>query len=77
VIEGHIKRVMAQVLDIPAESIDDNTSPDTVENWDSLRHMNLVMALEEAFQITFTEGQLVEMLSYPLILETVREVKEA
>ena len=74
-LETRIKQVMSQVLGIPAETIGENTSPDTVENWDSLRHMNLIMALEEAFDLSFTEEQMVEMLNYPLILETIKEVK--
>ena len=40
---------------------------DIVEKWDSLNHLNLVLALEEAFDISFTEEQTIEILNYPLI----------
>jgi len=48
-------------------AIGDDASPDTIENWDSLRHMNLVLALEEEFGIELTDDQTVEIMSYPLI----------
>ena len=41
--------------------------------WDSLRHMNLVLALEEAFGIAFTPEQTVEILNFPLIKEVLKE----
>ena len=62
-----LQRVMADVLKIEASEIGDDTSVDTVEEWDSLRHLNLVLALEQEFDISFTEEQTVEILNFPLI----------
>lgn len=45
---------MAAILGIPAGSIDDDTSTDTVEGWDSITHLNLVIALEETFSVSFS-----------------------
>jgi acyl carrier protein len=58
---------MAKVFSVPPETITVDASPDTVENWDSLRHMNLVLALEQEFAVEFTDDQVVEILSYQLI----------
>ena len=74
-METEIKEIMARILDIPAAQINEETSPETVESWDSLRHMNLIMALEEEFGIRFTDIQIVEMMSYPLIVATLKELK--
>ena len=46
-----IKNVMSAVFEIPEEQIKDNSSPDTIESWDSLKHMNLIIALEEEFEV--------------------------
>ena len=35
-IKENIKEVMSLVLEVPAENIDDGSSPDTIESWDSL-----------------------------------------
>jgi len=37
-----------------------------------LKHMNLIVALEEEFGVTFSEDEIVEMLNYKLIKETLK-----
>lgn len=56
------------------EQINENSSPDTIEAWDSLKHMNLILALEESLNVQFTDEQIVEMLSMELILAVLREI---
>jgi acyl carrier protein len=65
--EDRLKQVLSAVLEVDPVAIDDSTSPDTVARWDSLSHLTLVLALEEQFDVSLTEEQTVEMLSYPLI----------
>ncbi len=65
--ENRLKSVIGDILKIDAGSIGDETSVDSVEAWDSLRHLNLVLAIEGEFGISLTEEQTVEILNYPLI----------
>ncbi len=62
-----IKQVMSAVFDIPVESISDDASSDNIENWDSLRHLNLILALEEEFNIVIPEDEVGNLLNYKLI----------
>ena len=62
-----IKKVMFAVFEIPVEQIQDKSSPDTIESWDSLKHMNMIVALEEEFNVQFTDDEVIEMLDYKLI----------
>ena len=71
--EQKLKQVLSDLFDIPVESVGDKTSPDTVPRWDSVCHLNLVLALEGAFDVSFTEEQSVEILSYPLIKAVLQE----
>lgn len=71
--EEKLKKVIAGVFKIDALSINNDTSPDTVETWDSLNHLNFILALEEAFDISFTEEQTVEILNYELVKNALRE----
>ena len=71
--ENRLKQVLTDVFKIDAQSINEDTSVDNVEKWDSLTHLNLVLALEDAFNITFTEEQTVEILNYPLIKLVLQE----
>jgi len=67
-LEERLKEIMAQVFDVPNESINNDSSPDTIENWDSVNHMNLVLALEQAFGISFEPDEIIEMMNFELIL---------
>lgn len=71
--ESRIKKILCQLFLISQESINEDTSADNVSKWDSLGHMNLISALEEEFKINFTDEQIIEMLSYPLIVCTLKE----
>ena len=74
--ETRLKQVLADIFDIDAETIDETTSIDTIEEWDSLRHLYLVLALEAELDITLTEEQTIEILSYPQIKAVVQEQVE-
>ena len=69
-----IKQIVADVMEVPVASITDDSSPDTIPAWDSLKHMNLVLSLEQQFNITFSEEQIAEMMNVQLILLTVQEL---
>ena len=71
-IEERIKNVMSSVFELPIEQIKDSSSPDTIESWDSLKHMNLVVALEEEFEIELTDDEIIEMMNYLLIIEVLK-----
>jgi acyl carrier protein len=71
--EEDLRQVLADVLDLEASVIIETASIDTIEQWDSLKHLNLVLALEERFGITLTDEQTVQILSYPLIKIALEE----
>ena len=66
--------VMSQVFGLPVEAIQDDASADTIESWDSVKHMNLVMALEEEFGMCFADEQIIELQSCDAIVEALRAV---
>ena len=39
------------------------SSPETIPTWDSLQHLNLVLALEQEFRIQFTPEEIEQILS--------------
>jgi len=72
-MDNHIKNVMSAVFEIPIDEIDDDSSPDNVGSWDSLKHMNLIVALEEEFNIEFIDDEIVEMMNLSQIQIIVME----
>jgi acyl carrier protein len=65
--------VISKVIQVPVERIDEDSSPETIEGWDSLKHMNLILSLEEEFNVQFTYEEIVEMVTVRKILEKLEE----
>ena len=62
-----LKEVISNVLGVPIDAINDNSSPDSIDKWDSLSHLNLVMAIEVEFDVELTPEDSMDMLSVKLI----------
>jgi acyl carrier protein len=62
---------MMDIMGVERSALNDEVSPDTLEPWDSLSHMNLVLALEEDFGLRFTDEEIMSMLSIPQIVQTI------
>ena len=72
-MENKIKNVMSSVFDVDVNEILEDTSPDSLDNWDSMAHMNLIVGLEEEFSILFDQDEITEMLNFKLICLIVSE----
>lgn len=72
-LKERIRNVMSIVFGIEKEQVKDNSEPGLIENWDSLRHMNLIVALEEEFGITFSDDEMTELLNMELIISIISE----
>lgn len=53
-----MQEIMADVLDLDELTIDESTTAKDVEGWDSLSHIRLVVAIERAFKLKFTTGEI-------------------
>ena len=71
--EEKLRDVMASVLGVPASAIGPESSADTIAEWESLRHMNLILALEEEFGVTIPDDEAGNLTSYALIRLVVSE----
>lgn len=68
-----VRIIVAGVLGLPAGEVRPDSSPDTLPVWDSLQHMNLVLALEREFGLQFTPEEIEELLSVELAAALVEE----
>ncbi|MDB9757241.1 acyl carrier protein [Pseudomonadales bacterium] len=67
-IKNVLFEVMADVLQVDVSEISEVSAPGIVEEWDSLKHMLLLIALEEEFEVRFTDDEMVECTSGATIL---------
>jgi acyl carrier protein len=68
-MEDKIRETVSNIMLIPLEEVTAQSSPETIEAWDSLKHMALILALEEEFGIRFSEEQIEGMNSITAIAE--------
>jgi acyl carrier protein len=64
-----VRAVSADVFQVPASQITANSSPETVQTWDSLQHLNLVLALEQQFDVQFVPEEIEKMKNIAAVAE--------
>jgi acyl carrier protein len=70
-VERRVCSVVSSVFGVPLESVHASTSQATVESWDSLSHIHLVVALEAEFSVSFTPDQTLQMTSVQAICDVL------
>ena len=68
-----VRRVAADVLRKTLDEVPASGTRDTISGWDSMAHVNLVLALEQNFDIQFRPEEMLEMLSVELTAMLVEE----
>ena len=72
--EEKLKKVIASILKVPVNTLGDESSMDNIESWDSLKHIHLVLALEDEFDTEIPDEDAAEMTSYKLIRLVLEEL---
>jgi len=57
-ILNEVQEIFRDVTDNPSIVLADDTTSDTVEEWDSLTHIQLVVGIEKHFKISFTAEEI-------------------
>ncbi len=65
--------VIADVLEIPAGDLVEDTGPKTLSEWTSLKHIQLVIALEENYEVSFSSREIRALLSVAEVRRTLLE----
>ena len=72
-IRNRVYRLVSDVLGVEVGAINDDSSPDTIASWDSVTHINLILALEDEFGVSLSDEDVMEMLSVGLIQRILLE----
>ncbi len=70
-MEKKINQILADTLKVPLEKTTEDLTMDDVNNWDSLTHMNLIVAIEGELGIELSGDDIAEMISFNAIRSTV------
>ena len=58
-----LQRIFADLFAIPEREIVPGTSPETLESWDSLQHLKLMLAIEQEFSVQITPQDMEQLIS--------------
>ena len=72
-MKSRISLVMSSVFEVEHENINEDSSSDNLENWDSIRHLNLILALEEEFGIVIPDEEVGNLVNFKLIEIIINE----
>ncbi|MBL7074389.1 acyl carrier protein [candidate division KSB1 bacterium] len=72
-MEQKLKRIMSTLFDVKEDEIRDESSIENIDEWDSLKHINLILAIEEEFGISTDEDQMAEMISFAKIMHVLTD----
>ena len=64
-------KIIEIISDVLGTQIDANASQTTCEKWDSLQHLNIIVALEEAFDVSFEPEDIAKMKNIEDIKKTI------
>jgi len=67
-----LKRILAEIVGCAPEEIPDDAQLTLLEGWDSLRHLELILALETEFDLDIQAEEIRELVSLERIDEYVR-----
>ena len=72
-IKDRARAALAKALKVKPETIADTASQMDLSDWDSVRHMNVVLALENDFDIEFTDAELPNLTSLPMLVAAIEK----
>lgn len=57
-----VKEIIKQTLHLPAErELSPDDGPENIHEWDSLAHVNIINSIEEEFNISFSEEEIMQI----------------
>lgn len=72
-----VRNIASDIFGIPANKITSESSPETIENWDSMQHLNLVLAVEEKFGVQLEPEDIEQMKNIGAVAKLVEKLQSA
>ena len=72
-MEEKLRHIMSESFKVSANQITEETKVETIETWDSLNHILMVLALEREFKITFAPEEIIGMVSFEEVVGVLKQ----
>jgi len=70
-----VRSIASDIFAVPADAITAESSPETIENWDSMQHLNLVLAIEEKFGVQLDPEDIERMKNIGAVAAVVEKLQ--
>jgi len=67
-----VTQTAADVLGVERASLDEHSGPEKIESWDSVQHLNLMLALESHFSLQFDPDEMDKMTTLGKITQVIQ-----
>jgi acyl carrier protein len=71
-MEDTLRTIFSETLSIPEEQVVDSLAYNSIPEWDSVAHMALVAAIDDAFGIMVETEDVIEFSSYGKVKEILQ-----
>ena len=71
-----VRAIVAGILGIPESQLDVNAEMNEIDEWDSMRNIQILQALEENYDILFPEDDIFDLTSVTALAEEIEKLKE-
>lgn len=72
-IYSKLTEIFRDFFDDGSIELQDTTTSDDIEDWDSLEHINLIVAIEQEFGIKFTMGEVTGMKNVGAMVDIIQQ----
>lgn len=72
-MRDRLRELAGQTFGVPVSDVPDDASPEVLPQWDSLNHIELMLALELEYGVRISSEVLPELLSLDAIEEYLQE----
>lgn len=76
-VSDQIRTTASDIFGLPADKITLTSTPEVIDTWDSLQHLNLVLALQQKFDVRFAPEEIEQMTSIGDVIKLVESKVQA
>lgn len=72
-MKAEVIDIVSNILNIKKSKITENSGINTIKQWDSLKHMQIISAIEEEYKIEFSEQELINSNNVKKLINLIKK----
>lgn len=71
-MEEKVLEIMSKTFNIDISLLSDKTSKKDLSQWDSMSHLNLIVDIENDFNINFSNEEIITIIDFKSLLKIIK-----